>query len=57
MGDSNCMFFTLKTYQITFIRDPPAGIEVSFLTQKYGRKTEHGRWTEGQTDMEVEIVI
>ena len=39
-------------------RDTPAGIEVSFRTDGGGR-TEDGRTAEeeGQTDVEVEIVI
>ena len=43
-------------------RDTPAGIEVSFRTdggrtEDGGRRTEDGGRTEGQTDVEVEIVI
>ena len=56
-GGPECIFFTLDTYQETFISEicyPTAETGFSFRTD--GR-TEDGRTAEGQTDVEVEIVI
>ena len=58
--DPKCIFFTLITYQTTFISDTlylPAGIEDTFRTD--GGRTDgrtDGR-TEGQTRVKSEIVI
>ena len=56
-GDPECIFFTLDTYQKTFICDfwdPTAETGVRFRTHEQ-KRNRNG--TDGQTDGTVEIVI
>ena len=57
-GDQGCIFFTLNTYQTTFISDISLQEMdiVSGHTNERTDKRTNGR-TDGQTDVEVEIVI
>ena len=49
-GDPECIFFTLNTYQVTFISE-------IFCDKATGISDIRNRMTDGQTDVEVEIVI
>ena len=53
-GDPGCIFFTLNTYQTTFISDI-----LSYDCRNWSKfsDTQTDGMTDGQTDLEVEIVI
>ena len=58
-GDQGCIFFTLNTYQTTFISYIFA-IRLQVLKLVFGRTEPNGQTngrTDGQTNVEVEIVI